>query len=143
MLLPEVTPRLDAFGLPAADVERAKQAASRQLREAIQHRYLCPPTLDAFPQTPEGVELRALVEVHGVSLAAFALSQHDGGRARKVDTEHTKALEWLADVKKGKTDLGAVLQRRGASTSPVRQLVTIQGEAPSLDPRFWGPVFIE
>lgn len=135
MLVPNAD-RLTDFGHGAEAVERARNAASRQLREAINARYLCPLTLDEFPTTPEGDELRALVELHGVALAALALSQHDGGRSPKTEAEARTARGWLEDVKAGRVDLGNVLQRRTSGSNPNRQVVVI-GTEPEILETFW------
>ena len=139
MLVPDSS-RLAAFGLPAADIDEARLAASRQLREALDTRYITPADLDSFPASPAGAELRALVAQHGVALAALALSQHDGGRSRKVEAEARAARAWLDDVKAGRVDLSNVLPRRGRESSPVRQVIGIKGPT-ELRPEFWmGPI---
>ena len=138
MLVPDSS-RLASFGLPASEVADARLAASRQLREALDTLYVAPADLDGFPATPEGHELRALVAQHGIALAALALSQHDGGRSRKIEAEAREARAWLDDVKAGRVDLSKVLPRRGRESSPVRQVVGIQGPT-ELKPEFWpGP----
>ena len=143
MLVPDSS-RLASFGLPADDVADARLAASRQLREALDTLYVAPADLDGFPASPEGDELRALVAQHGIALAALALAQHDGGRSRKIEAEAREARAWLDDVKAGPSgknhrDLSKVLQRRGRESSPVRQVVGIQGPT-ELKPEFWpGP----
>lgn len=136
MLVPESS-RLTDVGLDADVVEKARLAASRQLREAIGARYLCPPDLASFPATAEGAELRALVEQHGIALAVLALSQHDGGRGRKVDSEAQDARNWLGDVKAGRVDLSSVLPRRSQQNSPLRQLVTVDGGDTELRDEYW------
>jgi hypothetical protein len=136
MLVPESS-RLTDFGLDVATVDKARLAASRQLREAISVRYVCPQDIDSFPTSVEGEELRALVEQHGVALAAASLSQHDGGRSRKVDAEWQTARKWLDDVKAGRADLSNVLPRRSRRGSPQRQLVTLDGGDSELRDDFW------
>ena len=139
MLVPESS-RLTDVGLDADAIEKARLAASRQLREAIGARYLCPPDLASFPATGEGAELRALVEQHGVALAVLALSQHDGGRGRKVDSEAQDARNWLGDVKAGRVDLSSVLPRRSQQNSPLRQVITVDGGDTELRDEYWpGP----
>ena len=82
---------------------------------------------------------------HGVALAALALSQHDGGRSRKVEAEARAARTWLDDVKPGQVfnqhrDHSNVLPRRGRESSPVRQVIGIKGPT-ELRPEFlMGPI---
>ena len=136
MLVPESS-RLTDLGVDGEVIEKARLAASRQLREAIGARYVCPDTLDTFPGTAQGAELRALVEQHGVALAAAFLSRHDGGRSRKVAAEDQVARAWLDDVKAGRVDLSNVLPRRSRATNPLRQLVVVDGGDTTLRDEFW------
>lgn len=142
MLVP-TSERLDDLSISQEQLDAARLSASRQLREAINLRYVCPDDLDGFPEDIQGRELRALVEQHGVALAAYALSQHDGGRSRKIDGEQTLARDWMARVKKGELDLSSVLERRVTQSSGLRQLITIEGCPPSLPDGLWTPRAIE
>ena len=73
---------------------------------------MAPATLAAFPGTEEGQELRALVEAHGVALAAYELTARDGGRSKKVVADAQRAEAWLDDVRSG-------LERGGAGLDDV------------------------
>ena len=65
------------------------------------------------------------------------MSQHDGGRSRKVDSEAQDARNWLGDVKAGRVDLSSVLPRRSQQNSPLRQLVTVEGGDSELRDEYW------
>ena len=129
---------LDDFGRTPAEVEKARRVASRRLREAINAFFVAPPTLEAFPETDEGLELRALVETHGVALAAHVLSALDGGRSRKVVRDAERAESWLQEVRAGNVDLSP-LPSRSASGGRQRQIEVIGGRGPAFPAATFDP----
>ena len=129
MSLVPPSPTLDDFGRTAAEVEAARRVASRRLREAIGAYFVAPATLATFPGTEEGEELRALVEAHGVALAAYELTARDGGRSKKVVADAQRAEACLDDVRSGLVDLSP-LARRGAASGRPRQILIIGDDQP-------------
>lgn len=130
-------PSFADFGRSEAEVTTAREAATRRLREAIDRFFVAPADLDSFPATAAGDELAALVERHGVSLAAAELSSYDGAVSKRVQTRASEARAWIREVKAGEIDLSPLTRR--VDSGGGRQIFVVGDKKPRVPDSVYDP----
>lgn len=140
MLVDTTDQRLLDFGAPTAELDQAANAASRQLREAMDEHYVAPDDLASFPATAEGTEVRDLVAEHGVALTAEILSSKSGNVSRRVAIDANRARRWIRAVREGKIDLQPL--PRQARTTRGRHVVVVGENLPDLKESFFDTLSI-
>ena len=130
---------LATFRTSAEAVTRARNVASRLMREAINVHFVCPASLDAFPTSPDGVEIRELVGSHALALAAYELSRKGKAAvAKTVAVERNSAKGWMTRARSGELDLSPLPRRSSGNAGGQGRRIAVVGTSPSrIDSDVW------